>query len=106
MRQMPAGVRTDAVMYCLDAFGRFSKLTPEQVERIGFEIALLGRQGLDMSGFDRKYTLKNLSGQFSGTHLVCLMYVAFRQVVPDQPIGFDLSREYEVAKGMMKKEGG
>jgi hypothetical protein len=44
-----------------------------------------------------------MPGQFSGLHLVCLMYVAFRQVAPDHDIRFDLAKEFEMAKELHKK---
>jgi hypothetical protein len=75
-------------------------MPPQEVKRIGFEIAVLGQRGLDTNNPDQKYTLKSLPGTFSGLHLVCLMYVAFKQVAPEQAIGFDLSREYEVARSL------
>ena len=36
--------------------------------------------------------------------LVCLMFVAFKQVAPDHDVGFDLEREYEMAKAMHSKQ--
>ncbi|MCX6035636.1 MAG: hypothetical protein NTV38_11775 [Chloroflexi bacterium] len=72
----------------------------EEVKRIGFEIAVLGQRGLDTNNPDQKYTLKSLHGTFSGLHLVCLMYVAFKQIATEQSIGFDLSKEYEVARSL------
>jgi len=35
----------DAVMYCLSALERFEKLTTQQVQDVGFEIAILGMRG-------------------------------------------------------------
>ncbi len=98
------GVRPDATAYCLDALRKFGEMTPDQVRKIGVEIALLGQRGLDTNSPDQKYKLKNLPGQFSGLHLVCLMYVAFKQVGPDGPMGFDLTKEYQAAKKMWEGE--
>ena len=89
--------RMDAVMYCLSALQHFEKLSLEQVRQIGFEIALLGTRGLDVNSPEQKYTLKNMEGNFSGLHLVCLQYVAFKKLAPEQNIGFDLSVEYRTA---------
>ena len=94
--------RMDAVMYCLSALEKFEKLSPEQVKQIGFEIAMLGTRGLDVNSPEAKYSLKSLEGNFSGLHLVCLQYVAFKQIAPDQNIGFDLSAEYETALKLFK----
>ena len=99
-----AGVRPDATAYCLDALRKFGAMTPDRIRKIGVEIALLGQRGLDTNSPDQKYTLRNLPGQFSGLHLVCLMYVAFKQVGPDGPMGFDLTKEYEAARTMWEGE--
>jgi hypothetical protein len=93
-------------MYCLGALRKFDKMPLEEVKRIGFEIAVLGQRGLDTNNPDQKYTLKSLPGTFSGLHLVCLMYVAFKQISPQQSIGFDLSREYEVARSLSPGDQG
>jgi hypothetical protein len=47
--------RMDAVMYCLDALEKFDGLTPEQVQAVTLEIAMLGRQGLDTNDPTPKY---------------------------------------------------
>jgi len=103
---LPGMGRPDAVMYCLNALEVFEKMKPDEIKRIGFEIALLGQNGLATNEPAQKYRLKSLPGQFSGLHMVCLMYVAFQQVVPDHDIGFDLAKEYEMAKAMHKKRQG
>ncbi len=97
------GERPDAVMYLLGALERFEALPPEEMRKIGLEIAILGRGGLDTNDSTQKYTLRSLPGRFSGLHLVCLMYAAFKVVAPDQDIGFDLSREYETALAMHRR---
>jgi len=65
--------------------------------KIGFEIALFATRGLDVNSAEQKYTLKSMEGSFSGLHLVCLQYVAFKKIAPEHSIGFDLSEEYETA---------
>lgn len=100
-RQRGAGApRMDAVMYCVDALERFAQMTPGQVQEIGFEIAMLGTQGLDVNNPATQYALRSLPGRFSGLQLVALMYVAFQQIAPGQEVGMDLAREYEMAVGM------
>ena len=92
----------DAVLYCLGALDRFAKMTPDEVQKVGFEIAILGMNGLDVNDSTPKYRLRSLPGEFSGLHLVSIEYVAFKQVLPDQDIGFDLSIEYRMALEMRK----
>jgi tetratricopeptide (TPR) repeat protein len=97
-----AAPRMDAVMYCLGALERFEKMTPEEVQRIGFEIAMLGKSGLDVNNSAPSYRLRTLPGEFSGLQLVSIMYVAFQQIAPGQDVGFDLATEYEMALAMRR----
>jgi hypothetical protein len=90
-------------MYCLDALEKFAKIARAEVQQIGFEIAATGQRGLDTNDPTAKYRLKSLPGNFSGLHLVCLMYVAFKSIAPDQDIGFDLSKEYAAAQTLYEK---
>ena len=98
--KLPGVARPDAVMYCLGAIDTFEKMSPSDVQRVAFEVAMLGTKGLNVNNPDQKYRLKSLPGSFSGLHLVCLMYVGFKIVAPEQDIGFDLSKEYSAAKSI------
>ena len=78
------------------------KLLPgiRRLNELGFttvEIAVLGRNGLDINDPDAKYTLKSLPGTFSGLHLVAIMFTAFRQIDPTMETGADFSAEYQAA---------
>lgn len=98
------GERIDAVMYCLGALERFDRMPRDEVQKIAFEIAILGQSGLDTNDSAQKYTLRSLPGRFSGLHLLSIMYVAFKIVVPDRDIGFDLSKEYKAALDLHHKK--
>lgn len=74
--------RMDAVMYCLGALRLFAEKSVAEVQRITFEIAMLGERGLQVNDATRKYTLKSLPGEFSGLHLVCIEYVGFKKLNP------------------------
>ena len=76
----PGMPRPDAVMYCLGALEKFAKMARAEVQQIAFEIAATGQRGLDTNDPTPKYQLKSLAGNFSGLHLVCLMYVAFKSI--------------------------
>ena len=91
--------RADATMYCLAAIQLFAE-SPDLRKQVTFEIALLGRSGLDINNPDSKYTLKSLPGKFSGLQLVSYMYVGMKELAPDSDPGIDLSREYEQAKNL------
>jgi len=90
----------DAVMYCLDALKIFAKMKKSEIDKIALEIALAGRSGFDPNDSARKHTLRSLPGNYSGLHMLCLMYVAFKLTSPEYDIRFDLSKEYAAAKAM------
>ena len=101
----PSGVRVDVVMYCKAALEKFKKLGPEKTNTITAEIALLGRQGLDINNPDKKYTLNSLDGEFTGLQLVSYMYVGFKKIAPDRDVGIDFSEEYNMALKLFEGEG-
>ena len=90
----------DAVQYCLAALRQFVNMTKEEKQRIGFEIATLGMNGININDPARQYSLRTLPGSFSGLELVCYEYVAFKQFAPGTDIGFDIAKEYEEAERM------
>lgn len=100
----PQTERMDAVMYCLGALEKFAGLNLAEIQKIGFEIALLGTRGINVNDPGVRYTLRSLPGDFSGLHLLCLEYVAFKQFAPQQDIGFDLSKEYQTALGLYQNK--
>ena len=96
-----------AVFYFLDAFKRFDAMTPEQVRNVAFEIALLGRNGLDYAAPDEKYGLKTLpERKFSGLHLMCLMFAGFKRVAPEHDVGMDLNDSFLTALQLHQAQGG
>ena len=101
---MPGVERMDAVMYCLSALEKYADMSADQVQKIGFEIAILGTSGLDINDSTQKYTMHSLPGKFSGLHLLCYQYVAFKQIAPGKDIGFDLSAEYRTAHSLFDKK--
>jgi len=101
---IPGVERMDAVMYCLSALEKFAKMPSEEVQKIGFEIAILGTRGLDINDSTQKYTLRSMPGIFSGLHLLCYQYVAFQQIATGKDIGFDLSTEYSTALSLFDKK--
>jgi len=94
--------RPDVLMYCLGALERFAEMTDQQIQAVGQEIAILGMRGLDINDPSKKYTLKSLPGDFSGLHLVSIMYAAFQKTAPGTDVGIDLSREYAQAVAMLE----
>jgi len=97
------GLRPDVMMYISSALQTFKLLGPQQRQAIALEIAVLGRDGLDINDPAEKYTLKALPGKFSGMHLVAIMYTAFRQIDPTMDTGADFSAEFNAATQMQAK---
>jgi Flp pilus assembly protein TadD len=98
--------RPDVLMYCLGALERFDGMSKLEIQAIGQEIAVLGMRGLDINDPSRKYTLRLLPGEFSGLHLVSMMYVAFQQFSPNLDVGIDLAAEYAAAKELYDSRRG
>lgn len=74
-----------------------------EIQKISFEIAMLGTRGLDVNSPEQKYTLNSIPGKFSGLHLLCIEYVGFQIIDPSIDLGFDLSAEYTAACKMHGK---
>jgi tetratricopeptide (TPR) repeat protein len=98
-----AEVRMDVVMYILAALQLFESAGKEKTQTITFEIAMLGRGGLDINDPVQKYTLKSLPGKFSGLHLLAVMYAGLKQLAPKEDAGVDFSKEYESALKMREE---
>ena len=58
-KPMADAERPDAVMYCLAAIERFETMPAQEVQKVGFEIAVLGMGGIDPNDAARRYTLKS-----------------------------------------------
>lgn len=53
-----------------------------EVQKITFEIAMLGAKGLSVSDPAERHTLTSLPGRFSGLKLLCIEYVGFKIIDP------------------------
>lgn len=100
------GARPDAVFYCLDGLQTFRDLGDTKTRSVLFEIAMLGRSGLDINDPAKKYSLRSLSGNFSGLHLVSLMYTGMQLIDPTADAGIDLSNEFAAAEDLFAKPEG
>jgi tetratricopeptide (TPR) repeat protein len=100
--EVGGGLRMDAVFFCLDAMKKFRELGDAKTRAVVYEIAVMGRSGLDIHDPATKYTIKSLPGRFSGMHLVCLMYTGSRMIEPDLDCGIDFSKEYAEAEKLFK----
>jgi tetratricopeptide (TPR) repeat protein len=102
--KMPGVERMDAVMYLVGAMDKFEGMPRQELQKIGLEIAMLGAEGFDVNDSSEKYQLRKLPGRFSGLHMVCLMYAAFKILNPSADIGFDLANEYAAAQQMKRDQ--
>jgi hypothetical protein len=92
-----------AVWFLLDALKRYAALDAEQVRAIAFEIAMLGRSGLDYASPEKKYTLRSIPDEtFSGLQLMCLMHAGFKRVAPDMDTGIDLEEPWHQALALFQ----
>ena len=100
----PAG-QAAVTMYCLSALQHFEGMELAEIQKVGFEIGLLGRQGIDPSNHDKKYTLKSIPGkEFTGLQLLAYMYSAFKVIDPFLDTGLEFKKEYEAAKKLHEKK--
>ena len=98
------GFRTDAMIFCLSALKFFKEKTIAEAKQVTFEIGIKGKNGLDINGPDKKYTLNTMEGSFTGLQLVSYMYVGFKIIDPSLNVGLDLSEEYKEALILFEQE--
>lgn len=77
-------------------------MTAPQVQKITFEIGMLGAKELKVSDPTECYTSISLPGTFSGLKLLCLEYVGFQMIDRSVNLDFDLTAEYEEALRISK----
>jgi len=91
-------------MYILDALKYFEDKSIEEIKKVGFEIGMLGRSGIDTDTPEQKYSLNSIPDKkFSGRHLLAYMYTAFQEFEPDLDTGLDFRKEYEQAVELFKQ---
>lgn len=91
-------IRPDVVRYIKDALTRFETMELSQIQNLALEVGMLGNQGLSINDASKKYQIKSLAGEFTGLHLVSIMYAACQHLAPGTDAGIDLSEEYKLAK--------
>ena len=92
-------VRPDVVRHMQEALERFKSMEMSQIQNLAMEIAILGNRGIDINDANNRYPLQAWPGEYSGIHLISIMYAAFQQFAPGTNLGIDLSREYQMALG-------
>ena len=102
--RLPEGLRTDAVMYLLEALTKLRGMAKKEIEGITLKIAVLGRSGFDVNDAALQYTLTSLPGEHSGLQLVCILYAGLRASAVDAVVGLDLAAEYEAALSQLNDQ--
>src|SRR5699024_5090424 len=93
-----------ATMYIVDALQYFEDKSIDEIRKVGFEIGMLGRSGIDTNNPEKKYSLKSIPDKrFSGLHLLAYMYTSFKEFEPDMNTGIDFDEEYKQAKMLYEK---
>jgi len=93
----------DVVHYMIDAVQKFGAVPKKQVAEIVGEIAALGRSGLSINDPDKRYSLQNLPGDFSGLQLLSMLHAGFRSFDEHTNTGADFDKELPVARAMIAK---
>lgn len=91
------------VFHMVSALSYFKKLELPKIKEIGFEIAMIGRTGIDPSTGD-KYNLSTVEGkEFSGWKMLSWMYVSWSQFEPSMVDSFQLNfeEEFQLAKSLI-----
>jgi len=102
--QEPAG-QSAVTMYMLAALQHFNGMSPDKIKEIGFEIGLLGQQGIDHENMEQRYYLKSIPDkEFTGLQILSYMYVAFQFIDSKLEMGLNFKKEFEAAKELF--EGG
>ncbi len=87
-----------AFYYCLDALQRFAGKSREEIFQVVSEIGMLGTKGINYSDPDKKYFINSIpQKEFTGLHLLCLMYTGFKIIEPDLDTGLDFADAYKMA---------
>lgn len=90
-------LRPDVVRYIQGTLQMLETKSLRQRQEIAAEIAMLGQGGFRLTP-DKVYTLNSLPDrEFSGLHLVSILYTIFKEIAPTTDMGVDFSAEYEMA---------
>lgn len=90
------------VMYCLSALQYIKDKSPQEIKQIGFEIAMMGRQGFNTNNSEKIYHFANVPRKdFSGLEALAWMPTTWQQIDNTVDIGADFKKEYELAKELI-----
>lgn len=88
----------DVVLYGVEALRFISGLTDSQFQDIRFELAMVGRQGIEATSSMKRFRFAEIPERnFSGLEAIAWMYCFWQRIDPSVDVGADLAREYELA---------
>lgn len=96
----PAGSMA-VTMHLVDAIKFYNGKSEDEIQSVAFEIAMLGRQGIDPSNIDKRYSLSSVPNrEFSPLQLLAYMFAGFKKLDESVDTQLDFEDEYEQAEAM------
>ncbi|MFK4705709.1 tetratricopeptide (TPR) repeat protein [Roseateles asaccharophilus] len=92
------GFRPDVLEYITGALKLFKEVGETKRNLIVAEVVKICAEGVNINNPDRKHALSTIAGDYTGLHLVSIMYAGMQQIDPSQFVGVDFSEEYRLAK--------
>jgi len=87
-----------AVLYFLEILKRLDPMDIENIQRVGAEAALAGKDGLDYASPEKNYRVPSFGEEvLSGLEVMCIMFAAFQRFAPQQDLAIDLIDAYQKA---------
>jgi len=74
------GFNPAAMFYYLSALKTFDGMTDSEVREVGYEIALIGQNGIKHNDPDSRYFVKSLNKELSGLQALSHMFVAWETI--------------------------
>ena len=96
--------RMDAVMYLSSALEAYRALDLAGQKQLLAEAAAVGQKGLAINDPQQMHQLRlyKEGATISALQVACVYYVGVQLLLPGQDAGIDLTREYELARGMVE----
>ncbi|XAI96376.1 hypothetical protein [Microcystis phage Mwe-JY31] len=91
------------VMYMVGAIQRYSNVSKAELQKVAFEIATIGINGIDPNGSG--YSVASIPGiTFTGYHLLAYYYVTWKLFNPElhKKLQLPFDKEYELAQHLAK----
>jgi Tfp pilus assembly protein PilF len=98
----PAGSMA-VTMHLVDALQYYEDKDEEEIQSVAFEIAMLGRQGINPMNTDKRYSLRSVPNrEFSPLQLLAYMFAGFQKIDDSLDLQLDFEDEYQQALAMAK----